>query len=883
MLVSAILAIAQDTTMFPLTPAGGGLPSQAGNAGEFLTTNGTNASWLPLAGGGDMVGANNLSEITSPSAARIELGLVIGTNVQAWDAQLDIYAGINPSANIQTFLGAANYAAMRTQLGIAIDASGFDGNLATTDDTIQEIAQKLDDLIAVGGGGGTWGSITGTLSAQTDLQAALDAKQPLDSDLTSIASLTTTTFGRGLLDEVDATSIRGTIGLDSLANFSTAIGTGGTPSGSTFLRGDNTWAVPAGAGTVTATGGALTLNAIVLGAGGTDTKALASLGTTTTVLHGNAAGVPSFGAVSLTADVSGDLPLANLVQGTALSVLGVTGNATADNAPIVAALDGQILRRSGTTVGFGAIDLANADAVAGILPRSLGGLGANTSAYGIGLFGINSGGGTIHVNTLALLDDAIGLTGTANSSTFLRGDGAWTAVTASAPGSDTQFVFNDGGILGADAGALYNKTTDTATFVNLSVTGAMTAATLDAVTFKVLDNVDQSHGVSIVANENLASNVNLNLTLGATRSLSITGNSVLSGTNTGDQTAAGPLTVDASGFDGNLATTDNTVQEVAQKLDDLAAGGGGAPTTVNYLVGTADAGLSAAIVVGTTPGGELGGSWASPTIDDSLTVDLWTLTTPTLTTPRFADLGYIADAAGLELLVFDSVASAVNEARLGNAATGSNPFLAAQGGDSNVGIDFLTKGDGTVRMLGNPTQSGRMKFLEDSDNGTNSITLLAPASITTDSSITLPEIAADTLVGKITTDVFQNKDLSNANNTLPQQQPIACSDMTTAITAGTNKAYWRPPHACTIVAVEASAFTAPTGANVLIDINESGTTILSTKLMVEATEKTSRTAVTPYVISDAAIADNAEVTIDFDQVGSTVAGAGIIVTIIYTY
>lgn len=41
----------------------------------------------------------------------------------------------------------------------------------------------------------------------------------------------------------------------------------------------------------------------------------------------------------------------------------------------------------------------------------------------------------------------------------------------------------------------------------------------------------------------------------------------------------------------------------------------GAPTTVDYLVGTADAGLSAEIVVGTSPGGELGGTWASPTVD----------------------------------------------------------------------------------------------------------------------------------------------------------------------------------------------------------------------------------------------------------------------------
>jgi hypothetical protein len=46
-----------------------------------------------------------------------------------------------------------------------------------------------------------------------------------------------------------------------------------------------------------------------------------------------------------------------------------------------------------------------------------------------------------------------------------------------------------------------------------------------------------------------------------------------------------------------------------------APSGSGAPASVDYLVGTADAGLSSEIVVGTTPGGELGGTWASPTVD----------------------------------------------------------------------------------------------------------------------------------------------------------------------------------------------------------------------------------------------------------------------------
>lgn len=64
----------------------------------------------------------------------------------------------------------------------------------------------------------------------------------------------------------------------------------------------------------------LTQHAIVIGAGaGATPTPLASLGTSTTVLHGAAAGNPTFGAVSLSADVSGNLPVTNLNSGTSAS------------------------------------------------------------------------------------------------------------------------------------------------------------------------------------------------------------------------------------------------------------------------------------------------------------------------------------------------------------------------------------------------------------------------------------------------------------------------------------------------------------------------------------------------------------------------------------
>lgn len=57
---------------------------------------------------------------TTAAGVRTNLSLVSGINVQAYDADLTTYAGITPSANVQTFLGYADFAAMRTGLGLAI-------------------------------------------------------------------------------------------------------------------------------------------------------------------------------------------------------------------------------------------------------------------------------------------------------------------------------------------------------------------------------------------------------------------------------------------------------------------------------------------------------------------------------------------------------------------------------------------------------------------------------------------------------------------------------------------------------------------------------------------------------------------------------------------
>ena len=109
---------------------------------------------------------------------------------------------------------------------------------------------------------------------------------------------------------------------------------------------------------------------------------------------------------------------------------------------------------------------------------------------------------------------------------------------------------------------------------------------------------------------------------------------------------------------------------------------------------------------------------------------------------------------------------------------------------------------------------------------------------------------------------------------------IACGDESTAHATGTAAVTFAMPYAFTLTGVKASVTVAPVGSTMLIDINEAGTTILSTKLMIDASEKISATAATAAVISDTSLADNALITIDIDQIGSSTAGAGLKVYLI---
>lgn len=111
--------------------------------------------------------------------------------------------------------------------------------------------------------------------------------------------------------------------------------------------------------------------------------------------------------------------------------------------------------------------------------------------------------------------------------------------------------------------------------------------------------------------------------------------------------------------------------------------------------------------------------------------------------------------------------------------------------------------------------------------------------------------------------------------TVPEVIGVALSDEATAITTGTAKVTMRMPFAMTLTAVRANLNTASSSGLPTVDINEgegAGTSILSTKLTIDANELTSTTAATPAVISDAALADAAQITFDIDVAGTGAKG-----------
>ncbi len=112
------------------------------------------------------------------------------------------------------------------------------------------------------------------------------------------------------------------------------------------------------------------------------------------------------------------------------------------------------------------------------------------------------------------------------------------------------------------------------------------------------------------------------------------------------------------------------------------------------------------IVISASANTITGGATAAPSadgqfankkyVDDQAAATL-TLTNKTLTAPKIADAGFIADANGNESVIFQTTTSAVNELEITNAATGNGPILGASG-ETNVDLNITAKGTGNILL-----------------------------------------------------------------------------------------------------------------------------------------------------------------------------------------
>jgi len=100
------------------------------------------------------------------------------------------------------------------------------------------------------------------------------------------------------------------------------------------------------------------------------------------------------------------------------------------------------------------------------------------------------------------------------------------------------------------------------------------------------------------------------------------------------------------------------------------------------------------------------------------------------------------------------------------------------------------------------------------------------------------------------------------------------------LATGTGTFRFYAQYALTLKEMEISVATAPTGAAILADLNKNGTTVFSTQSN-RPTVAVSGNVGTTTTFNTTTLADGDYLTVDIDQVGSTVTGADLVVVIRY--
>jgi hypothetical protein len=138
-----IVAVNADATGFEyVSQAAQGVQGDKGDKGDKGDTGASGA------GTGDMLAAQNLADLANKGTARTNLGVAIGTNVQAYSAKLDVLAAITYAANkIVKWTG--------TGAAVLIDflnENDFASNSTTAVPTQASVKAYVDAAIAAGAG-----------------------------------------------------------------------------------------------------------------------------------------------------------------------------------------------------------------------------------------------------------------------------------------------------------------------------------------------------------------------------------------------------------------------------------------------------------------------------------------------------------------------------------------------------------------------------------------------------------------------------------------------------------------------------------------------------------------------------------------------------------